>query len=169
MGSKSATTRKVGSLLEFGGEQSREDLNKAHAEYVKWLGIHGNILRQKSKVKWFQEGDYNSNYFHSVLRDRRRRLHKYRIKNHRDRWVQSDDKIVKAAVKHFEKHFNLQAPTMNNAMLNCIPNIISTKENDYLTVVPDINEIREAVFFNLSQHSAAGPGGFNGFFFLDLF
>nr|XP_009794930.1 PREDICTED: uncharacterized protein LOC104241686 [Nicotiana sylvestris] len=37
-------------------------------------------------------------------------------------------------------------------------------ENEYLTAIPDMEEIREAIF-NLSQHSAASPDGFNGVFF----
>lgn len=67
-------------------------------------------------------------------------------------------------LKHFEKLFNLQAPIMNNSILNYIPNIISIEESDYLTTILDINKIRETVF-NLSAHSAAGPHGFNRVFF----
>ncbi|XP_016491548.1 uncharacterized protein LOC107811177 [Nicotiana tabacum] len=82
--------------LHMNTEDNREELNKAHTEYVKWLGVQESILRQKSQIKWFQEGDYNTRYFHSVLRDKRRRLYLHRIKNHRNRWVKGDDKIAKA-------------------------------------------------------------------------
>lgn len=116
-------------------------------------------LRQKSKVKWFQEGDYNGIYFHIILRDRRRRLHIHKVKNHRNRRVQGDDKIVKVIVKHFETLFN-----MNNSLFSCIPRIISTEENGYLTAIPYINKMREVVF-NLSAHNATGPDDFNEIFF----
>ncbi|KAK4366231.1 hypothetical protein RND71_014111 [Anisodus tanguticus] len=76
-------------------EQQREELNKGYAEYVKWLGMQDNLLRQKTKTNWFNEGDYNSKYFHSILRDRKK-LHIHTIKNHRGEWVQGDDKIAKS-------------------------------------------------------------------------
>lgn len=68
-------------------EQGREELNKGHAEYIKWLGMQESLLRQKTQIRWFKDGDCNSKYFHSVLRNKRKKLHLYRIKNHQNRWI----------------------------------------------------------------------------------
>lgn len=37
--------------LQQNTEDSREELNKAHAEYVKWMGLQKTLLKQKSQVK----------------------------------------------------------------------------------------------------------------------
>lgn len=34
-------------------EDSREELNKAHVEYIKWLYVQENLLREKSQIKCF--------------------------------------------------------------------------------------------------------------------
>ncbi|KAM3360473.1 putative protein isoform X2 [Capsicum galapagoense] len=85
---------------------SREELNKRQAEYIRLMNLQDNILKKKAQTRWFEEGDSNTKYFHSVIRERRRRLQLNRIKNHKNKWVQGSDKIAKAAIQHFKKLFN---------------------------------------------------------------
>lgn len=63
--------------------RTRQELNKAHAGYVKLLSMQESILRQKAQLKWFEAGDYNNKYFHSVIKEKRRRMQLNKIKNHR--------------------------------------------------------------------------------------
>lgn len=49
-------------------EKNREDLNKAQAEYVSLMVKQDSLLRQKSQVKWYEEGDSNRKYFIVLLR-----------------------------------------------------------------------------------------------------
>lgn len=86
--------------LNSNTKHDRAKLNKGYAEYIRWLGLQDSLLIQKTQSSWFKEGDCNSKYFHNILRDRRRRLQIFRIKNHKDRWIQREDKIAKAAIKH---------------------------------------------------------------------
>ncbi|XP_070052664.1 uncharacterized protein [Nicotiana tomentosiformis] len=83
--------------MQNNNEQGRKDLNRGYAEYTRWLGMKESLMKQKARINWFKDGDCNTSYFHSILRDRRRRLQLHRIKNHRDRWIQADEKIAKAA------------------------------------------------------------------------
>lgn len=84
-------------------ETSREELNKGQAEYYRWMNLQDGILKQKAQVRWIEEGDSNTKYFHGVIKDKRRKVQLHMIKNHKDGWVQGDDKIAKAAVHHFKK------------------------------------------------------------------
>lgn len=62
-------------------ERTRQELNKAHAECISWLAMQESMLKQKAQQKWFEAGDYNSKYFHSMIRDRMRRMQLNKIKN----------------------------------------------------------------------------------------
>lgn len=76
-------------------DQGRIEINKVHAEYVKWLGLQESLLKHKTNIKWFEEGDANTNYFHSMLRDKKRKLHVHRIKNNKGRWIQGEENIAR--------------------------------------------------------------------------
>lgn len=59
--------------VENNSEKSREYINKAHAQYIRWLSLQESMLRQKSQVKWFEEGEKNTRYFHSILREKKKK------------------------------------------------------------------------------------------------
>ncbi|XP_060202876.1 uncharacterized protein LOC132631305 [Lycium barbarum] len=139
----------------------REELNKGYAEYIRWLGLQDNILRQKTQTKWFKEGDYNSRYFHCILRDRRRKLHLHRIKNMRGNWIEGDEKISRTAIKHFKNLFNLNYQGNDHRILNCIPTLITDDDNDLLNAMP-MEEVIKNVVFSMNAESSAGPDGFSG-------
>ena len=40
-------------------EQSRKDLNREQVEYVKWLGMQDDLLKQQARINWSKKGDYN--------------------------------------------------------------------------------------------------------------
>ncbi|XP_018627061.1 uncharacterized protein [Nicotiana tomentosiformis] len=142
----------------------REALNKGHVEYVKWMGMQDALLKQKSKDKWFENRDSNASYFHSLIRDRRRKLQLHRIMNHRNRWVEDDENIGKATIHHFQNLFNFSHQFRDQDILNCIPQCITEKDNIYLTTIPDMKEITEVVF-NMSASNSTGPDGYNITFF----
>lgn len=91
MGGKNLSLEKLEIL--HNNVQCKEDLNRGQAEYIKWMGIQENLLKQKAKTKWFEESDCNTKYFHSLIGERRRKLQLHRIKDHRDNWVQGDEEI----------------------------------------------------------------------------
>ncbi|XP_075095058.1 uncharacterized protein LOC142173378 [Nicotiana tabacum] len=142
-------------------DQSREEVNKGKAEYIKWLGMQDALLRQKTQQK---EGENNTKYFHSLIRNRKCRLQLHTIKDYRGSWVQGDDNISKVVVHHFKHLFNLQHQFRYHDMLNCVPRCINEEDNDLLNAIPDDEEIRSDVF-SMNASSAAGPDGFNGTFY----
>ncbi|XP_049369900.1 uncharacterized protein LOC125834791 [Solanum verrucosum] len=144
--------------------QCMEDLNRGQAEYVKWMGIQENLLKQKAKAKCFEEGDFNTKYFHSLIRERKRRLQLHRIKDHIDNWVQGDEEINKAAIHHYNMIFNLQHQFTDNSILDNIQRVITEEENSLLTIMPGLEEIKNVVF-SMSSDSSSGPDGYSGVFY----
>ncbi|XP_059281014.1 uncharacterized protein LOC132034649 [Lycium ferocissimum] len=122
--------------MEARTENSREEVNRGHAEYISWLNKQDGILKQKSQVRWFEEGDSNTKYFHAVIRDRRRKIKLERIKNNRGRWVSGDEKMAKVAIKHFDNLFNLHPNSVDLNILNCIPRCISPEDNNFMLSCP---------------------------------
>ncbi|XP_060204231.1 uncharacterized protein LOC132632349 [Lycium barbarum] len=142
-------------------ENNRQEVNKGHAEYIYWLSRQESLLKQKAKLKWYEEGDTNSKYFHSVIRDRRRRLGITTIKNNRGNWITCNEKIAKSAIKHYEHLFNMNPRPVDPNILECIPSIINHEDKLSITKCPQEEEIKDAIF-DMSGDSAAGPDGFSG-------
>lgn len=49
-------------------------------------------------------------------------------------------------------------------MLNCIPKLVTDKDNRNLTITPSLEEVKEVVF-SLSASSAPGPDGITAKFY----
>ncbi|XP_015167334.1 uncharacterized protein [Solanum tuberosum] len=145
-------------------EESTVYLNKGQAEYVSWMSMQEALLKQKAQIRWFEEEDNNTRYFHNVIKDTRRRLQIHRIQNHNGNWILYSDKIGKAAVKHFSKLFHLPEPTVDDNVVSCIPECIIDEDNLMLSTMPNEGEIKTAIFY-MSPTSSAGPDGFNGMFY----
>ncbi|KAK4724674.1 hypothetical protein R3W88_027453 [Solanum pinnatisectum] len=54
--------------------ENRMELSRCRAEFIKYIKLQDSILRQKARIKWLEEGDANTAYFHSIIKDMRRRL-----------------------------------------------------------------------------------------------
>lgn len=78
--------------------------------------------------------------------------------------MQWEEKLAKAAIKHFKNVFNMEQPTTNQSLMNYIPSLVNVEDNEYLIKIPDEEEIREAIF-SMSSTSASWPDGYNGKFF----
>ncbi|XP_060210413.1 uncharacterized protein LOC132637320 [Lycium barbarum] len=127
------------------------------------MAMQEALLEQKAQIKWFDEGDSNTRYFHNVIKDRRRRLQLHRIKN-KGKWLHSDEKISNSAIRHFKRIFNLPEPAVDDNIFSCIPKIITDGDNVMLSKIPIEKEIKDAIF-DMSSTSSAGPDGFNGTFY----
>lgn len=59
-------------------------MHQDQAPYTKWLKCEQSLLKKKANIRWLEDGDSNSKYFHAIINDRRRRLTLHRIKNQDD-------------------------------------------------------------------------------------
>ncbi|XP_049348974.1 uncharacterized protein LOC125813528 [Solanum verrucosum] len=151
-------------LLQSNTEKHREELHGINAEYIRYMKLEDSILKQKSQLQWFKEGDSNSKYFHALIRGRRRRLFIHKILNDDDEWIQGDEHIAQAACTHFQHIFSGEEKIVDEIPMNCIPRMVSQEHKDRLKELPTIDELKEVVH-SMNPNSAAGPDGMNGCFF----
>ncbi|KAG5631351.1 hypothetical protein H5410_003068 [Solanum commersonii] len=55
-------------LLTHNTEAHRQQLHLTNANYIRYLKLEESILKQKTQLQWFKEGDANTKYFHALMR-----------------------------------------------------------------------------------------------------
>uniref|UniRef100_A0A0V0H5Y0 Putative ovule protein n=1 Tax=Solanum chacoense TaxID=4108 RepID=A0A0V0H5Y0_SOLCH len=82
--------------------------SRCRAEFTKYLKLQDAILRQKARAKWLEEGDANTSYFHSTIKDRRR-LSLKKIMNEQNQCLEGNDQIVEGAVSFYQNLFSRES------------------------------------------------------------
>ncbi|XP_027093582.1 uncharacterized protein [Coffea arabica] len=83
-------------------EGARENLHRAQAQLHATLQAEKLFWKQKARVKWLQEGDRNTKFFHSTVKQRRVHFIIHKIKNEQGEWVESEEDIGNETVRFFE-------------------------------------------------------------------
>ncbi|VFQ85722.1 unnamed protein product [Cuscuta campestris] len=128
----------------------------AHDEYLYW--------KQKANLKWAKEGDLNTAFFHSKVKEKRHHQTIRKIKNQSGNWSSNQVEIQDIFHKHFNALFQHEQTPLNNSFTINIPSLITPEDNLLLTQLPLEDEVKTAVWA-LKADSAAGPDGYNGNFF----
>ncbi|XP_019225728.1 PREDICTED: uncharacterized protein LOC109207293 [Nicotiana attenuata] len=123
-------------------ESDRAMAHELTAQYVKYLKVEESVLKQKTQLQWFKDGDANSKYFHSLIRGRRRKLYIHKIKNEDGDWIYGDEAIGEAACDYFQNLFFGPGGTIREYLLSCIPSMITEEDNDNLNKDPTMEELR---------------------------
>ncbi|WMV33216.1 hypothetical protein MTR67_026601 [Solanum verrucosum] len=87
-----------------------------HGEYIRFLSLEESILKQKTQLQWFKEGDAYTSYFHTLMREQRRKL--FIHKNH----------------------------FVREELLAFIPALVTNDQNDNLKVMLDLKDLKNVVF-----------------------
>ncbi|WMV30092.1 hypothetical protein MTR67_023477, partial [Solanum verrucosum] len=154
-------------VLQNNTANNRTKLQCVNAEYIKYLKMEADILKQKTQLQWFREGDANANYFHALMRGRKRKLFIHQISNENGEWIQGDVNIARAACEHFQNIFTGHHNNINEEFIQCIPRMVTEEQNQKLKADPTIEEVKQVVFA-MNPNSAAGPDGMNGNFFQEI-
>ncbi|XP_049365117.1 uncharacterized protein LOC125829910 [Solanum verrucosum] len=112
-------------LIQDHTEKNRTTLHELNAKYIRFLKMEDSILKQKTQLQWFKEGDANTKYFHSLIRGKRRRLFIHKLISEGGEWIQGDDNIAEAACGHFQTIFIGEDKVINENVLNCIPRMVN--------------------------------------------
>ncbi|GJV01914.1 RNA-directed DNA polymerase, eukaryota, reverse transcriptase zinc-binding domain protein [Tanacetum coccineum] len=122
------------------------------------------LLKQKTKIEWLRDGDFNSSYFHSVVKGRTSR--------NRIEMVLDDsgnahygDNVTNMFVSHFEKNLGTQDVVyeVEDAVSLFTKRLDADKAMELIKDVTN-EEIKEAIF-SIEDNKASGPDGFSSKFF----
>ncbi|KAK6779812.1 hypothetical protein RDI58_021996 [Solanum bulbocastanum] len=140
------------------------NLSKAKAEYTRFLKIQEKVLSQKTRIKWLEEGDTNSTFFHNVIKDKRKRLTIHKIKDQDGNWVEGTPQVADVAVKFFSHLFKAEHIEEDNYVFYVIERMVTNEDNDNLTSLPTLQKVKDTVF-SIDPDSAPGPDGLSGKFY----
>ncbi|XP_042483088.1 uncharacterized protein LOC122063420 [Macadamia integrifolia] len=131
----------------------------ARQDYDTAIGLYEKIWAEKSRVKWLNEGDRCSKFFHTSAKMHRGRNTIREIQIEDGAVHTSLSVIGEKLVDHFEnfhKHGNFRRV---DDLLLVIPKLVIPEDNDMLMRTPTSEEIKHVVF-DLDPSSAPGPDGF---------
>ncbi|XP_057791059.1 uncharacterized protein LOC131008183 [Salvia miltiorrhiza] len=136
----------------------------AQAKINTALCRKNSLLQQKSRISWLKDGDRNTNFFHAML--------KYRKKPHiishlevNGEQVFDQTQIGNHIVNFFSTLFTADNQGLEDivAVEAVIDTFVSDLQNNLLVRLPDEEEITAAVF-TMDSYSSPGPDGFSGKF-----
>ncbi|XP_019251335.1 PREDICTED: uncharacterized protein LOC109230274 [Nicotiana attenuata] len=143
---------------------NRCELSRCKAEFTRYLKIQNSMLRQKARIKWLDEGDSNTAYFHGIIKDNRRKLAIRKIKDDQNQWLEGNDAVVEGAIRFYQQLFTQDNRYDDFSSLNCLERCIFDEDNSMLTDLPSLQEAKNNVF-SIDADSSLGPDGFSGCFY----
>ncbi|XP_071939813.1 uncharacterized protein [Coffea arabica] len=119
---------------------------------------------QKARIKWLQEGDKNTKFFHASVAERRRRNNISCLKKGDGTWCDSEQEVANEIQGYFQELFTSSNPQQIESTLRDIPLVITDQMNEMLVRPVSELEVRNAVF-SLQPNKAPGPDGMTAAFF----
>ncbi|KAG5615181.1 hypothetical protein H5410_015005 [Solanum commersonii] len=144
--------------------ENRINLYKAKAEFTRFLKIQEKVLSQKGRIKWLEDGDTYSAFFHRVIKDKRKRLSIHKIKDQEGNWVEGTTQVADAAVNFFTNLFKAEPTEKDSNIFNLVERFVTIKDNNNLNSLPTLQEIKDTVF-SIDSDNASEPDGLNGKFY----
>ncbi|VFQ95836.1 unnamed protein product, partial [Cuscuta campestris] len=138
--------------------------NNANAELLFLTKRESEFWQQKAGVKWIKEGDASSKFFHNLVKGKRLRLQISSIKTDEGEILDDKTEIATHAINFFSKLYKEDSVSDDSHIFNFIPKIINEEDNKLICTLPQGEEVRRAIW-DLNEHSASGPDGYNGVFF----
>lgn len=72
-------------------------------EYMELLSVEGQLLRQRSKVEWMEQGDPNTAYFHAYIKQKRAQSNISAIYTEDGQWLYEEEQIKVEILRYYVK------------------------------------------------------------------
>ncbi|KAL6550534.1 hypothetical protein OROMI_021022 [Orobanche minor] len=126
------------------------------------MAMEEDFWKQKTNLKWCLEGERNTKFFHDIVKSKRSKNHIFQIMDNGQ--INDPVNIQSSGVNYFANAFKCDVNNIDAIRPEIIPCLIDYDDNRDLCTMPNIEEIKFAVF-NMGADSVAGPDGFNALFF----
>ncbi|XP_012845938.1 PREDICTED: uncharacterized protein LOC105965938 [Erythranthe guttata] len=140
------------------------ECQKTKTDLVQQLEWENALLATKARVKWLEEGDRNTKYFHARIKERKKR-NQITLKLD-DGSFTSDCQLIGAkALAYFDDLFHATPYHLDQDLFSHVEAKVTTTMNTKLCEIPDEDEVYKAIK-DLSPDSAPGQDGFTGYFYV---
>ncbi|KAH0650590.1 hypothetical protein KY285_030680 [Solanum tuberosum] len=115
---------------------NRAIMQKAQAKFKKYLHYEEEYWKQKAGFTWFEKGDRNTRFFHSLVKGRRKRLMLTKIQNEQGELLEDKGQICDEAVKYYQKQFTQDRDSTDFSLMRHIPRTLTEEDNAALNIMP---------------------------------
>lgn len=126
--------------------------------FWKLSRMQESFLYQRSRLKWLQDGDSNTSFFHACVNKRLRENSRHGIRISSSR-VEEPERVKEGIFTHFETSFK-QNCWMRTTLDGILIRRISEVESKSLTAEFTLVEIKNAVW-GCEGNKSPGPDGYN--------
>ena len=141
-----------------------ERIEELNAILKKTYAEDEEFWRQWSRIQWLNGGNRNSTFFHAVTRGRRACNKFLIIENEAGQAFFEENHIVQTFVQFYHQLFTSGNTYARSVVEEALSPKVTTMMNEDLTKIPDMEEVRAAVF-SIHPGKAPGPDGFSAGFY----
>ncbi|KAH0737812.1 hypothetical protein KY290_036517 [Solanum tuberosum] len=141
-------------LIHNNTEEHIAELHVMNADYIRFMKLEDSILKQKSQLQWFKEGDGEEGGGCLFTKSSKTIMSGYMVMN----------TLNRLPVNSFRTSSKERKNLLMKSPMNCIPRIVNQEHNVWIKELPTMDELKEVVY-SMNPNSAVGPDGMNGCFF----
>ncbi|GAV92089.1 RVT_1 domain-containing protein, partial [Cephalotus follicularis] len=153
--------------LQIDGNPEDVELKQQEIKLRNELAISARkeeaFFKQKSRIHWLKEGDFNTAFFHRAVKLRQSKNHITHIQNDLGIWLDLEEDIAQEGIRYFKNLFDKQGS--NTQQLLSYPKRILPEHSTSLGSPITRYEVEKA-FASINPNKAPGPDGYNGCFFV---
>ncbi|XP_062104124.1 uncharacterized protein LOC133815283 [Humulus lupulus] len=140
--------------------------SQARKNYSEIHKLYCSFLHQKAKVKWMQEGDENTTFFHASLRDRRAQNRIYSVKSETGVWVDKPEEVSSVFLSYYQTLLGCKLENILSINKNVVRRglVVNDMQARPLLEHYSMEEVKQTVFF-IPGIRAPGPDGYCSYFF----
>ncbi|XP_041999976.1 uncharacterized protein LOC121749471 [Salvia splendens] len=120
--------------------RNRMEVNKRIAEYILLLKMEEDFWKQKAALQWLEEGDKNTRFYQSWVKQKRIRLRIHKIIDN-GRELTDDTDIKESAVSFFQNLLGPDYPELDEPDLSLLQRIPPSEHLDDLPKPLDDDEV----------------------------